>query len=255
MSSKVEFWGDTFDEHTDWRALVARPYFGRGWEARWADAASALGQLAEALRGTAMEIALADAALEKIETGTEEEMRVVESAGWEKAPKAFERILALLERRPRTLPDFWIGRLYGALFRERPKDVRMLALFGRDVREPNRSSLLEYAARYNVDWLTETLPSVRPAPSDTMWIWLAVAGMGDGGVPPSKVSLLSANRVRVLGAIAKLGPTHVQSLIEQVLSLPPNSVREPLLDTLAAHPEFAGHVPAGVRSTDVNGTK
>lgn len=116
MSSAIEHFGVVYDEKTDWRAFLKDALSGSVYEGLDIDRhfgqslPDALGELAEALRGTPMEIGLADAALEIIEGGNEEEMEIVRSAGWAKAPNAFERILSLVLSPRRRLSNVWLGR-------------------------------------------------------------------------------------------------------------------------------------------------
>lgn len=96
VTASIEFGGAVFDERTDWRDVVRHPYLFlyRPFE-RDLDAASALGALAEALRGTPLEVALGDAALEVIEQGDEIAMEAVFSTAWEKAPTPSDGSLRL----------------------------------------------------------------------------------------------------------------------------------------------------------------
>ena len=247
MSSKVEFWGDTYDEHTDWRGLVARGYFGHGWEAKWADAATAFGELAEALVGTPMAIALADAALEVIEHGDNEAMHGIESAGWGKAPNAYERILTVLRRSPRTLPNDWVARLYSELFRQHADDPKMLAEFTRDAAAPGGHELLVYAARYNPEWLAEHLATLRPPTDADICRWLYVAGVPEAGAGASRApSHEESSRARLVEAIVRLGGAYVSSLLSQAEDVaarfPGSALHRTVIHALQSNSELADRV-------------
>ncbi len=87
MSEAITYYGVTYDEKTDWRELIAHPSY-EGFE-KDLSLHDQLGALSEALRGTPMEIGLADAAMEVIERGHDSEMNIVSAAGWRKAPNGF----------------------------------------------------------------------------------------------------------------------------------------------------------------------
>lgn len=113
MTASVVYCGVVYDQATNWRDLLAQPSYN-GLE-KDLDIQSAFGALAQALRGTPLATALGDAALDVIEHGSLREMEAVRAAGWELAPNAFDRLIALVERTPRNLPGAWIAQLYAAL--------------------------------------------------------------------------------------------------------------------------------------------
>jgi hypothetical protein len=244
MRQVIEFGGTTFTDDTDWRGLVRHPYgFLRGPFERDLDAASALGALAEALRGTSMESQLADAALEVIEQGSEPTMDSMVAAGWENAPNALERMLALVAATPRTVSDVWLSRIYGALLRRAPTDPRVLDHLERDARDQNGRRFLEAAARYNPGWLAETLASLRPSPTADFASWLFVTGAPEAGTnATTNVDRESARR-RLLDAIANLGEPYQAALIAQLNEIahrsPGSSKHRALQRALQEHPVFS----------------
>jgi hypothetical protein len=175
-----------------------------------------------------MAIGLADAALEVIERGDELEMKTIRAAGWELAPNAFDRILKIVERSPRTLSKPWLVELYGALLEMQPTDARVLAAFSVDAHSTGAPpALLELAAQYNPKWLAEQLSSLTPPVDSDMHLWLWSA-------PES-------SRPELLTAIARLGAAYIESLISEVRAMPPIS-RVPLTHALEAQPEFAHYL-------------
>lgn len=145
MTASVSYCGVVYDATTDWRDLIAHPSY-KGLE-KDLDIQSTLGALAEALRGTPMAIAFGDAALEVIERGDLRNMDTVRAAGWERAPRAFERILAVIERTPRVLPESWIVQLYAALLSLREGDARVLRALEMDAGQSASPELLELASK------------------------------------------------------------------------------------------------------------
>jgi hypothetical protein len=197
----------------------------------------ALGELTERLRGTPMELALGDAALEIIEHCNEDEMEIVRSTPWAKAPNAFERMLGIVERPRQRLSDVWLVELYGELLRLRPTDPRLLEAFTRDASKRSApTSLLSLAARYNLDWLVEHLPALRPPVSVDMRRWVTLAGSGDND---ADAAVLESNRARLLTAISQLGEPYVAALVAQVKRPP---IPQDVMRALHAHPNFANRL-------------
>lgn len=246
MPNSIRYCGTTYDETTDWRSLIEHPSYGLE---RDLDLQSAFGALAEALRGTPMATGLADAALEVIERGTDEAvMDGVAAAGWEDAPGAFDRILGVLARRPRKLPEKWVERLYGALFRLDPAEPRLLASFAADVVRGGGHRMLEHAARYNAEWLATQLSALCPPLDCDMARWLFVAGVPTAGAARARPTLQpEAARARLLDAIAQLGEPYVNALVQQVRELArkhTNSQAHLVTEkALKRHPVFAARLP------------
>jgi hypothetical protein len=188
------------------------------------DIQSALGALAEALRGTPMATALGDAALEVIERGNPREMDAVRAAGWELAPNALDRIVAVIERTPRTLPDAWIVQLYAAALSLDRADARVLQRLEADARRTGSSpELLELAAKYAPEWFVENIVTLQPPVNSRLSYWM---------------SLLPENyRLPFLSAVMQLGEEYARSLVKQVLAGADKG--RALLPFLHAHPAFA----------------
>jgi hypothetical protein len=215
-----------YDENTNWRELLAHPPY-KGLK-KDLDIQSALGELAEALRGTPMATALGNAALEVIERGIPSEMESVRAAGWELALNAFERILTVLENPTRTLSKAWVVLLYTAMFNMDRTDDRLLRAFDQDVRRStDPAELFELGAHFIPEWLWTELVSLRPPPESRMYYWLLV-------MPELKQGQL-------LTAISKLSEQHVKSLVAQVRALPRQSKLQ-LIRVLQKHPVFAPYV-------------
>lgn len=235
MNNSVEYCGVVYDDRFNWRAYLTDALAGGVYRGLKLDRhfglslPAALGALSEALQGTAMEVGLADAALEIVERGDEHEMEVVRSIPWAKAPNAFARMLELVEHKPRALSHRWVASLYEKMFRIDPTDSHLLASFEIDARGPRGRDLLETAALYNPTWLAEHLPSLRPPPDVKMYQWLR-------WIAPEA-------RDRLLTAIARLGSAYVESLVSQVAALPHETdAYKTLLPALNAHALFAGRI-------------
>lgn len=245
MSNSIEHFGVVYDEKTDWRAFLRDVLAGRAYEGLNIDphvgesVPSALGELSEALHGTPMEIGLADAALDVIERGSEDDRLIVESAGWEKAPDGLERMLALVERTPRQLSPLWTYKLYRAMFGLRPTHSRLLASFTKDVFASLGEELADYlalAASYNLDWLVEHLPALRPPLTSDMRRWITHAGKAGKAERDFDPVILDNNRARLLNAIAQLGEPYADALVVQ-LKRPP--VLDYVMRAVQQLPQFA----------------
>lgn len=225
MKASVAYCGVVYDETTDWRDLVAHPSY-KGLE-KDLDIQSALGALAEALRGTPMAIALGDAALEVIEHGDPRMMDTVRAAGWEHAPRAFDRILAVIERTPRTLPDAWIVQLYAALLSLDSDDPRVLHALEVDIRRSAAApELLELAAKRAPDWFVRNIVALQPPPTSRLSYWLAL--------------LPEQYRAQFLTSVSELGEEYSRSLVKQVLAGPGQG--RALVAYLQTHPAFASRM-------------
>jgi hypothetical protein len=216
MKASIEFGGAVFNERTNWKDLVRHPYgFLTGPGERDLDAASALGALAEALKGTQLEAGLADAALEVIEQGDARTMESVVAAGWERAPNAIDRILSLVERIPNALSDAWLSRCFGALLRLAPSDTRVLAALENKAQGANGYRLLEDAARYNPQWLADRLAVLRPSTAADFATWIFVAGVPEAGSSAATNVDRETARRYLLDAVAKLGEPYRAALLAQ----------------------------------------
>jgi hypothetical protein len=222
-----------YDENTDWRAFLRDALHGSLYQGLQIDRhvglsmPDALGALSEALQGTPMEIRLADAAMEIIERGNNEEMDTVSSTGWANAPDAFERLLALIERTPTTFSRRWMLMFYSALFRLKPTEPRLLAALARDAGGRGGAELLVFPARYNPQWLATHLSElcashcVADLKMDR-WIW--ITGVPEAADPrPALGFSPEEGRSLLLTAIAQLGEPYASSLVEQVSVLPHSS--------------------------------
>lgn len=248
MTVAVTHFGVVYDEHTNWREFLRHvPARGLNVDRHVGlSVPDAIGELSEALRGTPMQVALADAALEVVENGPIDAMDLVESAGWEKAPNGFERMLAIVARSARRVSDLWVYRLYRAMFELAPNDHRLLATFTRDIQASKGADLRDYlvlVATYNVDWLVGLLPLLRPPADLLSWKLISRPGMKGKGLSADELPTLDENRAKVLTAIATLGISHIKALVEKVGSLPVDSVREQLVLALRRHPHFAAFAP------------
>lgn len=248
MAGSISYFGVTYDANTDWRAFLRNVLSGGAYAGLNIDrhvglsVPNALGELSETLRGTPMEIGLANAALEVIEHGDEEERLIVESAGWEKAPNAFERMLALVEKVPPQLSPLWTFKLFCAMFRLNPTDVRMLSALSNVVRTSSDNDRAEYAAlaaSYNLEWLIEHLSSIRPPRDADMWSWLANAGKQGRSERDFSASALDEKRARLLDAISRLGEPYVEALLDQLKRRP---MVEHMMRAVRVHPVFGPRV-------------
>lgn len=124
-----------FDESTDWLAFL------RTAANRPAEVASlrddletpmALSELATRYAGTPIEVAIADAALTLIESGTAAEMNAVRRLPFERAPNAFDRLATAMDCEPgRFAADGWSAYVLWKLAQLQPNDPRIALLAAR----------------------------------------------------------------------------------------------------------------------------
>lgn len=129
--SRVIYLGRSYGDDTDWLSLLreaAKHPLGPSWLRPDLDVASGLADLAERLRGTAAERALAEAALSIVETGDGAERAAVWQLPWERASRAVERLLALVQTDRRRLDELrGVPNVIWRLLQVHPGDAQVLA--------------------------------------------------------------------------------------------------------------------------------
>lgn len=124
-----------FDESTDWLAYLQtaanRPAEAAGLRDDL-ETPVALSELATRYAATPIEIAIADAALTLIESGTAVEMDAVRRLPFERAPNGFDRLVTAIEREPeRFARDGWDSYVLWKLTQLVPHDPRLPRLAAR----------------------------------------------------------------------------------------------------------------------------
>lgn len=124
-----------FDESTDWLAYLRTAANGPAEVVGLRDDLEtpvALSELATRYAGTPVEVAIADAALTLIESGTAVEMDAVRRLPFERATNAFDRLMHAIDREPeRFARDGWDSYVLWKLTQLRPHDPRLPRLAAR----------------------------------------------------------------------------------------------------------------------------
>ena len=149
----VIYMGRSYDDQTDWSAVLrdaAKYPFGPSWLRPDLDVASGLADLAEHLKGTSADRAIADAALDLVEHGTSIERSSVWQLPWERATNAIERLLGLLENdRQRFEELHGVPNVIWRLLQAHPEDMRVRsALQSEAAAEAPDPWILEMKSKY-----------------------------------------------------------------------------------------------------------
>lgn len=129
--SAITYMGRSYGDATDWGAVLreaAKYPAGPSWLRSDLDLASGLAELAEQFKGLPYEKGIAEAALSIIETGTNTERAAVWQLPWERATRAIERLLRIVESdRSRLVEVRGVANVLWRLLQVHPKDARVLA--------------------------------------------------------------------------------------------------------------------------------
>jgi hypothetical protein len=227
MTSLV-YEGQRFDDATDWIAFVRDAINARstyGLRSDVPDIKSALSQLGEDLKGTALAAAYRNALLRLIETGTQWEIGQIRGLPYAEAPGAPNRILALLEdQRDRFRHDHWIASLLEDVLAAAPKNHSAIEILRYELQHEPDDFLAELGARFDSSWFALHFSSFGLDPDGhQMIMWLYA----------------TKNRRELLDAIAAAGPMY-EAVLRDHLSDPrtPSAVLDELRVDLGAHPQF-----------------
>lgn len=135
--SATTYRGREYSAKTDWVAELreaAKYPFGPSWLRADLDVASGLAEMAEQL-GAPFNAAIADAALELVETGTKDERTAIWQLPWERATNAVERLLQLIDTdRSRLDAIRGVPNVLWRLLQQYGDDARVLAALKEEAR-------------------------------------------------------------------------------------------------------------------------
>jgi len=226
--------GSTFVEPSDWVDYIRKvvtdqevlPSFGINLKYDYAGTDRLIAELYDRLRGTGADVAMADASLRVLETGTPEETYAARIAPFVEAPNAYDRLLRLVaDHRDRLVRARMLTTVLAELLRLRPDDTRGLAHLTAEAARGTDPYLFDLAATYASGWLAEHLPPLAPKMDPLYWI---------GRAP-------EANRHALVEAIVAKGPEYVERTIEPIVNNPSVTAvgRAEMAARVDWHPEFA----------------
>jgi hypothetical protein len=237
---RAEYNGHTFDERTDWIAILRQGAKGQAFWS-WArndlfDVASVVGDMAETIERSPLADALRGAALDLVEAGSKEEVKLAGQVGYEKAPNAIDRIVAMLNG-PRRDQLAQFSSLAGVLWRAlqvAPQDSRLLEILRRETERTRDPWLLEMSAAHAVDWFASNLARLAGTPTGhDVFMWVR-------HTPDTK-------RAALLDAIDAAGLSRV--LVDETNNpKTPAEARGEMLATLRQHPAFASLITLDMNS-------
>lgn len=226
--------GSSFVEPSDWvdylrRVVTERaslPTSGINLKYDYAGTDRVVAELYERLRETGADVAMADAALRVLETGTPEEIYAARIAPFADAPHAYDRLLDLVtSHRERLIHARTLDNVLSEILKLRPDDFRGVQLLTHEATQTNNPFLYDLAATYAAAWLTEHLPPLQPKMDPLYWI---------GRAP-------EANRRPLIDAIVAAGPEYVARTIEPIVGNQKitDRARAELAARVDWHPKFA----------------
>lgn len=234
--------GSTFAEPDDWldymrKVITERelpPTFGINLKYDYAGTDRLVCELYDRLRGTGADVAMADACLHILETGTPEEIYAARVTPFADAPNACERLLRLVTTgRDRLVAGRMLSSVLADLMRLRPDDHRGIQLLTAEAVRSNDPYLYDLTATYASDWLIDHLPALQSNMQPLYWI----------GRTPQQ------NRERLVEVIVAKGQAYVARTIEPIVD--PNTAQRARAELTARvdwHPEFARALAATTKT-------
>jgi hypothetical protein len=226
--------GHTFVEPDNWveylRNVVTErellPTFGINLKYDYAGVDRLIGELYDRLQGTGADVAMADAALRLLETGSPDEMYAARIAPFAAAPNAYDRLLKLVtDHRDRLVQARMLTSVLSELIRLRPDDPRGIGALTAEATRTADPYVFDLVAAHAADWLVDHLPPLSSQMDPLHWI---------GRAPENH------KRALVEALVAK-GPEYVARTIEPIVNNPnvTSQGRAELAARVNWHPVFA----------------